>query len=81
LDVKSLEHRRTINKKTKSGEKKLAKGKKAIKKKKKEKEVQPNFPALQLINDPQTFGEKLYDNLVKYGMPTLISLFISANYE
>jgi protein SDA1 len=26
----------------------------------------PNFPALQLLNDPQTFGEKLYDGLLRY---------------
>jgi protein SDA1 len=26
----------------------------------------PNFPALQLLNDPQTFGEKLYDSLLRY---------------
>ncbi|KAG1804242.1 SDA1-domain-containing protein [Suillus subaureus] len=26
----------------------------------------PNFPALQLLNDPQTFSEKLYDNLSRY---------------
>ena len=26
----------------------------------------PNFPALQLLNDPQTFAEKLYDNLSRY---------------
>ena len=25
-----------------------------------------NFPAIQLLNDPQTFGEKLYDMLNKY---------------
>jgi hypothetical protein len=41
----------------------------------------PNFPALQLINDPQTFGEKLYDNTVKYGTPSLSSLCIDTNYE
>jgi len=26
----------------------------------------PNFPALQLLHDPQSFGEKLYDLLQKY---------------
>ena len=26
----------------------------------------PNFPALQLLNDPQSFAEKLYDNLSRY---------------
>ena len=25
-----------------------------------------NFPAIQLLNDPQTFGEKIYDLLNKY---------------
>ena len=30
----------------------------------------PNFPALQLLHDPQTFAEKLYDALNKYGMST-----------
>ena len=29
--------------------------------------VTPNFPALQLLSDPQTFGEKLYDYLNRYG--------------
>jgi len=29
--------------------------------------VTPNFPALQLLHDPQTFGEKLYDYLNRYG--------------
>jgi protein SDA1 len=28
----------------------------------------PNFPALELLNDPQTFGEKLFDNLHKHGV-------------
>ena len=59
----------------------MAKSKRAVKKNQKEKDVQPNFPALQLINDPQTFGEKLYDNLVKYGAPSLISYCIETNYE
>lgn len=27
----------------------------------------PNFPALELLHDPQTFGEKLYGNLHKHG--------------
>ena len=27
----------------------------------------PNFPALELLHDPQTFGEKLYDNLHRHG--------------
>jgi protein SDA1 len=26
----------------------------------------PNFPAIQLLHDPQTFDERLYDLLQKY---------------
>jgi len=48
---------------------------------KEKKDVQPNFPALQLINDPQTFGEKLYDNLVKYGAHSLTLYCIEINLE
>ncbi|KAI0653204.1 actin cytoskeleton organization and cell cycle progression protein [Cubamyces menziesii] len=67
-DVKALQHRREVNKKTRSGEKKLQKIAKAVKNKKKKKSENntPNFPAIQLLNDPQTFGEKLYDILNKY---------------
>ncbi|KAI9056655.1 actin cytoskeleton organization and cell cycle progression protein [Trametes sanguinea] len=66
-DIKALQHRREINKKTRSGAKKLQKVAKAISKKKKKADVTTaNFPAIQLLNDPQTFGEKLYDILNKY---------------
>ncbi|KAI0371821.1 actin cytoskeleton organization and cell cycle progression protein [Pilatotrama ljubarskyi] len=67
-DVKALQHRREINKKTRSGDKKLQKLAKAVKNKKKKKaeSTTANFPAIQLLNDPQTFGEKLYDILNKY---------------
>ncbi|KAI0646751.1 SDA1-domain-containing protein [Trametes meyenii] len=67
-DVKALQHRREINKKTRSGDKKLRKMEKAVKSKKKKRaeNVTANFPAIQLLNDPQTFGEKLYDILNKY---------------
>ncbi|KAI0028454.1 protein required for actin cytoskeleton organization and cell cycle progression [Vararia minispora EC-137] len=68
VDVKALQHRREINKKTRSGEKKMRKQLKEAK------NVSlalhsgrtPNFPALQLLHDPQTFAEKLYDMLHKY---------------
>ncbi|KAI0270933.1 SDA1-domain-containing protein [Russula aff. rugulosa BPL654] len=68
IDVKSLEHKREIKKKTRSGDKKLRKIIKAASKKQKRKGVgdTPNFPALQLLHDPQSFGEKLYDLLQKY---------------
>ncbi|KAF7796789.1 hypothetical protein EIP86_007973 [Pleurotus ostreatoroseus] len=67
-DAKTLQHRREINKKTRSGDKKLIKSLKAIKSKRKRKAeaVSANFPALQLLNDPQTFGEKLYDILSRH---------------
>ncbi|KAG6845041.1 hypothetical protein H0H87_001378 [Tephrocybe sp. NHM501043] len=66
-DVRALHHRREINKKTRSGDKKLQKLLNAAKKKKHNKPVTAaNFPALQLLNDPQTFAEKLYDILNRY---------------
>ncbi|KAH8116301.1 SDA1-domain-containing protein [Phellopilus nigrolimitatus] len=68
-NVKSLQHRRTINKKTRSGDKKIAKDIKAIKKKNKSKNEdvsKANFAALQLLQDPQTFAEKLFDNLSRF---------------
>ncbi|KAF8558438.1 protein required for actin cytoskeleton organization and cell cycle progression [Imleria badia] len=67
VDIKALHHRREINKKTRSADKKLQKRLNAAKKKKnKPSESTPNFPALQLLNDPQSFAEKLYDNLSRY---------------
>ncbi|KAI0781265.1 actin cytoskeleton organization and cell cycle progression protein [Trametes elegans] len=67
-DIKGLQHRREINKKTRSGDKKLQKIAKSVKSKKKKRAetTTANFPAIQLLNDPQTFGEKLYDVLNKY---------------
>ncbi|KAL1947505.1 hypothetical protein VTO73DRAFT_13229 [Trametes versicolor] len=67
-NVRTLEHRREINKKTRSGDKKLRKIAKTVKSKKKKRAelTAANFPAIQLLNDPQTFGEKLYDVLNKY---------------
>lgn len=68
VDIKSLQHRREINRKTRSGDKKLQKQVKAAKKKQKAKDepTTPNFPALHLLNDPQTFAEKLFDALSRY---------------
>jgi protein SDA1 len=83
-DVRALHHRREINKKTRSGDKKLQKTLNAAKKvclpasvfvpiltslqkhHKKTDSSLANFPALQLLNDPQTFAEKLYDLLNRY---------------
>ncbi|KAI0272597.1 SDA1-domain-containing protein [Gloeopeniophorella convolvens] len=68
VSVKALEHKREVKKKTRSGDKKMRKTLKAASKKRKRKDAthNPNFPALQLLQDPQTFGEKLYDVLKKY---------------
>ncbi|KAG9318289.1 SDA1-domain-containing protein [Chiua virens] len=85
VDIKALHHRRDINKKTRSGDKKLQKqlntAKKVIqqvfffpitdvhfvqKKYKTSESSTPNFTALQLLNDSQSFAEKLYDKLGKY---------------
>ncbi|KAG8217346.1 SDA1-domain-containing protein [Butyriboletus roseoflavus] len=68
VDVKALHHRRDINKKTRSADKKLQKQLNVAKKKKHKtsEPSTPNFPALQLLNDPQSFSEKLYDNLSRY---------------
>ncbi|KAK0228256.1 SDA1-domain-containing protein [Armillaria fumosa] len=68
VDVRSLHHRREINKKTRSGDKKLQKKLNSAKKKQQngKGDTNPNFPALQLLNDPQTFAEKLYDILNHY---------------
>ncbi|CAL1703881.1 unnamed protein product [Somion occarium] len=67
-DVRSLHHRREINKKTRSGDKKLQKRLNHLKSKQKKKSnlIPTNFPAIQLLNDPQTFAEKLYDILNRY---------------
>ncbi|KAG6850477.1 hypothetical protein H0H93_012898 [Arthromyces matolae] len=67
IDVRALHHRREINKKTRSGDKKMQKVLNAAKKKKhKPAAAAVNFPALQLLHDPQTFAEKLYDSLNRY---------------
>ncbi|KIY50176.1 SDA1-domain-containing protein [Fistulina hepatica ATCC 64428] len=68
-DAKALQHRREVNKKSRGGDKKLQKQIAAAKKKRAAKNngpAIPNFPALQLLHDPQTFGEKLYDVLSRY---------------
>ncbi|KAI0688738.1 actin cytoskeleton organization and cell cycle progression protein [Cytidiella melzeri] len=67
-DAKTILHRREINKKTRSGDKKARKTLKTIKSKQKRKTETKavNFSAIQLLNDPQTFAEKLYDILNRY---------------
>ncbi|KAG9012271.1 Severe Depolymerization of Actin [Tulasnella sp. JGI-2019a] len=69
-DLRKLAHQRQINKKTKGTEAQLTRAKKKAKKARLAKEnglaATPNFPALQLLHDPQNFGEKLYDLLHRF---------------
>ncbi|KAG8851979.1 Severe Depolymerization of Actin [Tulasnella sp. 330] len=69
-DLRKLAHQRQINKKTKGTEAQLTRAKKKAKKVRLAKEsglaATPNFPALQLLHDPQNFGEKLYDLLHRF---------------
>ncbi|KAK4693849.1 protein SDA1, partial [Phenoliferia sp. Uapishka_3] len=70
-DIKTVKHRQEINKKRKSSDRRA---KREIKNangrlrqaERDKKEPQINFSALQLLHDPQTFGEKLYGGLAKY---------------
>ncbi|PWN48284.1 hypothetical protein IE53DRAFT_400265 [Violaceomyces palustris] len=73
-DVSALLHARKVNKKTRSGDKKLRAAAALAKKRKRAKELaskdsggngdgNANFAALYLLNDAQNFGEKLFDNL------------------
>ncbi|KIL68655.1 hypothetical protein M378DRAFT_120982 [Amanita muscaria Koide BX008] len=65
IDVRALHHRREINKKTKSGEKKFHKQLKSARKKARPKTSakQANFPALELLRDPQSFADKVFNLL------------------
>lgn len=67
IDMKKVQHQALINKSRKSVDKKVAKQKKAAKKQQANKDnaSTPNFPALQLLNDPQGFSEKLFESLTK----------------
>lgn len=67
IDMKKVQHQALINKSRKSTDKKVTKQKKAAKKAaaNKQNATTPNFPALQLINDPQGFAEKLFESLTK----------------
>ncbi|KAK4055719.1 Severe Depolymerization of Actin [Microbotryomycetes sp. JL201] len=70
-DIEQVKHRQEINKKRKSTERKAKRDIRSAHAKRKAKaaalnEAATNFSALQLLNDPETFGEKLYFALVKY---------------
>ncbi|KAG6878766.1 hypothetical protein C0993_008065 [Termitomyces sp. T159_Od127] len=66
VNVRALHHRREINKKTRSADKKLQKALNAAKKASAILDESANFPALQLLNDPQTFAEKLFEILNRH---------------
>lgn len=70
-DLRRLAHQRVIKKKTKSDDRRLRRAHEMVSKKRKEKKEKEglavNFPALELLNDPQKFGEDLYENLNKHG--------------
>ncbi|KAG8898229.1 Severe Depolymerization of Actin [Tulasnella sp. 403] len=69
-DMRKLVHQRQINKKTKGAESRLVKAAKKAKKARIAKQNgvsrPPNFPALQLLHDPQSFGENLYAMINKH---------------
>ncbi|EIW72081.1 hypothetical protein TREMEDRAFT_26437 [Tremella mesenterica DSM 1558] len=69
-DVKKMQHSLEVGKTRKKKEKLLKKVQKEATKKRKHRDAglgaKANFPALELLHDPQTFGEKLYDNLHKH---------------
>lgn len=70
-NIRKLQHQMTINKKSKTRERQMTKAVKTAGQKRREKAaadgVTPNFPALQLLHDPQSFGEKLYEGISRHG--------------
>ncbi|KAF9914811.1 Protein SDA1 [Lobosporangium transversale] len=64
-DIKSMQHKQNVSKKTKSKAKQMDKMLATLKKKQKAKKKAEtfNFSALHLLNDPQGFSEKLYSHL------------------
>ncbi|KAF9292922.1 Protein SDA1 [Linnemannia elongata] len=64
-DIKAMQHKQNVSKKTKSKAKQMDKMVAALKKKSKAKKKAEtfNFSALHLLNDPQGFTEKLYTHL------------------
>ncbi|EEB09130.1 SDA1 family protein [Schizosaccharomyces japonicus yFS275] len=63
-DLKKLLHQSNINKKSKSREAQMQKARASLKRKERLKNAPPinvNFPALQLLHDPQGFADDLYE--------------------
>lgn len=69
-NIKGMEHRGGVNKKTGKRRREMITANKNANRKRKQKEAavgnNANFPALELLHDPQTFGEKMYDNLNRH---------------
>lgn len=70
-DIMAVKHRQEINKKRKSTERKAKREIKSANAKRRAREVaakdtQTNIPALQQLDDAYSFGERLYEQLVKY---------------
>ncbi|KAG0057398.1 Protein SDA1 [Gryganskiella cystojenkinii] len=64
-DIKAMQHKQNVSKKTKSKAKQMDKMVATLKKKQRSKKKAEtfNFSALHLLNDPQGFTEKLYTHL------------------
>ncbi|BGP23962.1 SDA1 domain protein [Rhodotorula toruloides] len=70
-DIQAVKHRQEINKKRKSTERKAKRDIRSANAKRKAKqaaanEAQTNFSALQQLDDAYSFGERLYEQLVKH---------------
>lgn len=67
-NVKNALHRAEVNSRGRKRQRNLDKLNKNLKQTRKNRamQVKVNFPALELLHDPQTFGERMYDNLSKH---------------
>lgn len=69
-NVKGIEHKNKVKKTGRKEERLLKKAQSGLsherRKRAEDAGKRVNFPALELLHDPQTFGEKLYDNLQKH---------------
>lgn len=67
-NVKNALHRAEVNKAGRKRQRNLDKLHKSLKQTRRDRalQVKVNFPALELLHDPQTFGEKMYDNLSRH---------------
>ncbi|KAF8635116.1 hypothetical protein AX17_004028 [Amanita inopinata Kibby_2008] len=66
VDVRALQHQREVNKKTRGRERKLQKQLKKAREKRQTLIIKANFPAIELLHDPQSFAEKLLDLLERF---------------